>query len=205
MADTPQDHLTDHEYDGIREFDNPCPGWWSWLYFGTFVFSIAYFVFFQFSPVAWTNDDLYRASIASNLRQQFAEIGDLNADEQTIAKYMNDPEWLTVGETVFQSQCVQCHASDGSGLVGPNLTDDLYKNVNNLEDMAKVIMEGAANGAMPAWQARLHQNEIVLVSAYVASLRGQNLVGPGVEGEKEIPPWPAPPTESAPAETTAES
>jgi cytochrome c oxidase cbb3-type subunit 3 len=43
---------------------------------------------------------------------------------------------------------------------------------------------------MPAWKTRLHPNEIVLVAAYVASLRGKNLPGPrGPEGEK-IPPWP---------------
>lgn len=190
MAETPSDHLLDHEYDGIREYDNPCPAWWSWIYFGTFIFSIVYFFFFTFSPVAWTNDDLYRASVSANLRQQFAEIGDLKPDAATILTYMNKPEWLTVGETVFKSQCKQCHSEDGSGLVGPNLTDDKYANVNKIEDIAKVIINGANNGAMPAWGSRLHINEIVLVAAYVANLRGKNLPGVTLARDKEIPPWP---------------
>ena len=39
---------------------------------------------------------------------------------------------------------------------------------------------------MPAWSTRLQTNEIVLVSAYVASLRGRNLTGLRIDGEKEI-------------------
>lgn len=193
MSDTSRGHLLDHEYDGIREYDNPTPAWWTWIYVGTILFSIAYFFFFTFSPVAWTNDDLYRASVANNLRQQFSEIGNLTVDEPTILTYMNEPEWLQVGESVFTSKCIQCHGSDGAGGVGPNLTDDLYKNVKKVEDIATVIIEGAANQAMPAWGKLLHVNEIVLVSSYVANLRGKRLSGPGIEGDVEIEPWPAPP------------
>lgn len=212
MSETPRDHLLDHEYDGIREYDNPPPSWWSWIFLGTVLFSVVYFFFFQFSPIAWTNDDLYRSSVAANLRQQFAEIGDLSPDAATIVQYMDEPEWLTVGETVYKAHCKQCHADDGSGLVGPNLTDELFVNVEKIEDIATVIVDGANNGAMPAWDTRLHINEIVLVSSYVARMRGQNLPGVGHKDDKEIPPWPtaSQPTEESseaaePAETAPES
>jgi cytochrome c oxidase cbb3-type subunit 3 len=79
--------------------------------------------------------------------------------------------------------------------VGPNLTDEYYKNVRQVEDIAKVIIKGAGNGAMPAWANRLNENEIVLVSAYVASLRGQNVPGKNPDGV-EIAPWPEPAAES---------
>ncbi len=36
------------------------------------------------------------------------------------------------------------------------------------------MTDGAANGSMPGWEP-LHPNEWFSVSAYVASLRGQNL------------------------------
>jgi cytochrome c oxidase cbb3-type subunit 3 len=75
--------------------------------------------------------------------------------------------------------------------VGPNLTDDNWKNVTKLEDIAKVIEVGAANGSMPAWRNRLsHVNLIVLTSAYVASLRGTNPANPKAPEGNPIPPWP---------------
>ena len=190
MSNQKRDVLSDCEYDGIREYENPCPGWWNWLFFGTFVFAVVYFGFFQFSPVAWTIHDSYDASVAANLRLQFSEIGELKPDEATLLKYMGLENWLKVGRTVFAANCQSCHGSDASGLVGPNLTDDYWKNVKVITDIPRVIAEGAANGAMPSWKTRLHPNELVLVATYIASLRGQNLPGPrGHEGD-QIPPWP---------------
>ena len=38
-----QDHLLEHSYDGIQEFDNPMPRWWVYLFWATIIFSILYF------------------------------------------------------------------------------------------------------------------------------------------------------------------
>lgn len=194
-----QDHeygkLTDHEYDGIREYDNPCPTWWHLIFLGTFVFSVFYFFFFLGS-FGWTTAEAYDSAVAENLKLRFAEIGELEVNEKTLVEYMGKPDWLAIGASVFQAQCKSCHGADGAGLVGPNLTDDNYKNVKQLIDIAHVVENGASAGAMPAWKNRLHPNEIVLVSAYVANLRGKNLAGPGDVVEKRdgnykpIPPWP---------------
>lgn len=196
---TEKDHeygkLTDHEYDGIREYDNPCPTWWHLIFLGTFVFSVLYFFFFLGS-FGWTVAEAYDSAVADNLKLRFAEIGELEVNEKTLVEYMGKPDWLAIGASVFQAQCKSCHGADGAGLVGPNLTDNNYKNVKQLIDIAHVVENGASAGAMPAWKNRLHQNEIVLVSAYVAKLRGKNLVGPGDAVEKRdgkykpIPPWP---------------
>lgn len=199
MANPTENSLTDHEYDGIREFDNPCPGWWTWLFWGTFFFSIVYFIFFEFSLVGWTVEGAYDEAVAADIRRRYAEIGELEANEATMLEFMGKPDWLKSGEVVFGANCATCHGSNGAGLVGPNLTDDYYKNAKNLADIANVVINGAANGAMPAWRNRLsHQNDIVLVSCYVANMRGKNLPGRPPEGEI-IPPWPPipePPAES---------
>jgi hypothetical protein len=41
-APRPDGQLLDHVYDGIREYDNPLPGWWSWFFIATIVFSAGY-------------------------------------------------------------------------------------------------------------------------------------------------------------------
>ncbi len=185
-------HTTGHVYDGIEEFDNPLPGWWKWIFIATIAFAPPYWLYFHGGTPGRSVLDRYSIALADNTRLQFEEIGELQPTEQTIVKYMHDDSWRRVGSIVFQTNCVSCHGREGEGKVGPNLTDEFYKNVTQIEDIASVINNGAAAGAMPKWSNRLHPNEVVLVAAYVASLRGENLTGPrGPEG-KEIPPWPEP-------------
>ena len=191
-ADSDRDLLREHEYDGIQEYDNPTPGWWNLIFLGTFLFAVWYILYNHASTISLSVAQGYEADIADDLRKRFSAIGDLKPDEPTLLKFMANEEWKIVGASVFKAQCVSCHGPNAAGQIGPNLTDDYYKNVRQLTDIPKVISDGAAAGAMPAWKTRLHPNEVVLVAAYVASLRGKNLPGPrGQEGER-IPPWPAP-------------
>jgi cytochrome c oxidase cbb3-type subunit 3 len=191
-ADIETSPLTEHDYDGIREFDNPTPGWWHAIFIASIIFSVFYYMFFQFSPVAWTPQDVHAKAEIANLKKQFAELGTLAQDEPTMLRMMNDAKWLSVGQSVYRSNCVSCHADKGQGIVGPNLTDHSYKHVKKLDDICRVVANGAANGAMPAWKINLHPNEVVLVSAYIATLRGQSVPGGRglIEGEVQIPAWP---------------
>lgn len=186
----------DHVYDGIEEFDNPLPGWWKWLFIVTILFCFPYWIYYHGGTSGRSIQDNYAVALAANQRLQFEEIGDLQPNAATIVEYMHKDSWRRVGKIVFQTHCVSCHGREGEGQVGPNLTDDYYKNVNNIEDIASVVNNGAGAGAMPKWSNRLHPNEIVLVSSYVASLRGEHLSGPRGEEGKEIPPWPEPKPET---------
>ena len=113
-----------------------------------------------------------------------------------ILAIMAEPAWLSQGEAIYQGTCALCHSADGSGLVGPNLTDDKYKNITGLVSIADLITTGTTNGAMPSQKNILNENEIALVAAYAASLRGRDLptnptVSPDYEGVP-IDPWPTP-------------
>lgn len=188
--------LTDHAYDGIQEFDNPLPGWWKWMFVGSIVFSVFYLMYFHIGAPGRSVAEQYDTALAANTLLQFKEIGDLEPTADNIMLYANKKSWLSVGQTVYKTNCISCHGRDGEGKVGPNLTDQFYKNVRKVEDIARVINQGAGNGAMPAWSNRLHPNEVVLVSAFIASLRGAKTAseGKGPDGV-EIPAWPAPPVE----------
>ena len=43
-----EDRLLDHKYDDIQEYDNPLPGWWTLILWGTIVWAVLYF--FNFIP-----------------------------------------------------------------------------------------------------------------------------------------------------------
>ena len=195
------EELLDHNYDGIQEYDNPTPGWWHGLFWLSIVFSFFYWMYFHVGA-GWTIEEEHSAAVARRVRMLYGELGTLADDEATLVQYMYEPDWLKVGEAIFVKDCAQCHQKDGSGINGVNLTDDHYKNVRKITDIPSIVRIGANNGAMPAWGTRMHPNDVVLVSSYVATMRGQNLPGRAAEGDV-IPPWPDPaPAEAEEAATT---
>ncbi len=180
---------TEHEYDEIRELENPVPWWFTLLFLISILFGIIYFVFYHLGTQGKNIYQIYDETTATALNRQFAAIGNLEKNSATLFELMNKPSLLNIGKTVYQTNCASCHAPDGSGFIGPNLTDDYWKNVGSLSDLIAIISKGSAQGAMPGWENRLPVNELILVSAYTASLRGKNLPGSrGQEGQL-IPAW----------------
>lgn len=190
MSQPEQAKLFDHEYDGIREFDNPIPGWWNWIWAATTAFSIVYAFLWHASRENWTVENSWQIDQVLAYRRVFGQMGDLTPDQETILKMMNDPQMMNVAKSMYQGNCVACHAKDGGGINGVNLTDDHYKNVGKLEDLFTTITKGANSGAMPAWEQRMQQNERIIMAAYVASLRGTHPANPRAPEGSPIPPWP---------------
>ena len=53
------DNTTGHDYDGIKEYDNPMPKWWQILYWAGVVF----FIFYVCShPGFWKHAEVYGGS-----------------------------------------------------------------------------------------------------------------------------------------------
>ena len=182
-------------HDGIQQFDNPLPGWWKWIFAATIAFSVPYLMFYHGGAEGRTLADSYDRALAENLQLQFAEIGEVKADRTNMIKFLYKPNLHSIGKSVFKSNCTSCHGTDGGGLIGPNLCDEKYKNVRDIGDFIKVLQNGAGAGAMPAWKNRLSTNEIVMVSVYVASLRGTTPAKPKASEGVTIAPWPLAPAE----------
>ncbi len=189
------DPLLDHEYDGIREYDNPMPGWWVWMFILTTLFAVPYVMWYGMGLGPSIHDNLEAEQVAF-AEQLMAMYGDLEADQPTIITYMNEDAAMIGMSSLFKNKCAQCHRADGRGEVGPNLTDDYWVHVNTIVDIAEVIETGRDDKGMPAWGDKLSKTQIVLLSSYVAQLRRQPLEGKDPEG-KEIAPWP----DEAPGET----
>ena len=175
--------LLEHEYDGIREFDNPLPRWWVMIFWGSFFFSIAYAVHYHLSPrgtsiVAAYEDDM-RLAREERAKQSLAEA----PSEATLGKLMTDVELMQDAKVTFTARCAACHAAEGQGLIGPNLTDDhCIHGEGGLMDLYEVISHGVPARGMPAWELQLQPIEVRKLAAYVGTLRGKKLPGKAPEG-----------------------
>jgi cytochrome c oxidase cbb3-type subunit 3 len=191
--------MTNHEYDGIREYDNPTPGWWHAIFFGTVIFAVFYLAIFSWSPAGTTPQEDLQARQTEEYAALFGKLGELKGDAATINQMRIDPKMMQVANGMFQSTCSACHGRDGGGINGVNLTDNHYKNIKVLGDLFTVISNGAANGAMPSWRNTIQQNQRVLLAAYVANLRGTTPAKPKDPEGVVIPPWEEGTSPAAPA------
>lgn len=84
-----------HEYDGIRELNNPLPKWWSYLFIGTFVFAVIYLALFpglgNFKGfLGWTSSDQTVKSVAQS--RQSIEGAQANKTLNQYAKELDDAD-----------------------------------------------------------------------------------------------------------------
>lgn len=181
-ADDPEPALLDHEYDGIKEYDNPLPGWWRAIFYGSMVFAVVY-VTFAYQGWISTDAEQYTASLAAyGTHLQMRAPSGPQANEGLLATGSHDADVLERGRAVFAARCVGCHLADARGQIGPNLTDLFQLHGTTRMDLYETINGGVAGTAMPPWGEQLSGAEVVSVAAYVASLRGKNITGKPAQG-----------------------
>lgn len=190
MPDPHDDHrLMAHDFDGIREYDNPLPGWWTHLFWITIVFSGLYMLYYHVGTGA-SVEASYQAEMAAFYERQLQVLGVERADTPTIVRLMHDEKMMAAVGGMFRGNCAQCHANDGRGNVGPNLTDDHWKNVKTPEDIFTVIRDGVPGTQMTAWSNRMREPQMILLAAYVAWLRSTDPPDGRTPEGQVIPPWP---------------
>jgi len=184
---TGPDQLLDHEYDGIREYDNPLPGWWNQIFIATIIFAVAYFAYYHSGGEGKTMAEWYavEAKEADDLKARLA----LSAPKVTaelIASIRADERRLRAGRETFALRCVSCHLAEGQGLVGPNLTDAYWiHGKGGLVDIYTTVKVGVPEKGMISWESQLSQDQILDVTAFVSTLRGTSPPNPKApQGEK---------------------
>lgn len=175
MADEQRDHLLEHDYDGIQEYDNPMPRWWVYIFWATIVFAVLYG--FNIGPFGIGQGRIasYEGDMAAAAK---AHPGGPSLDAVALARLAKDPAALAAGKTVFTTNCAACHRADGGGMIGPNLTDQFWLHGGTLPEIYKTVNEGVLAKGMPAWGKVLKPDQVAVAAAYVSTLRGTNPPNP---------------------------
>ena len=96
----------------------------------------------------------------------------VDGKQKEMAAAADDPgkEWqlaelVTRGEKVYNANCAACHRPDGKGAGPIKALDGSAVVLNDPAGQVKILLNGANNGAMPAWRT-LSDTEIAAVVTY---------------------------------------
>jgi cytochrome c oxidase cbb3-type subunit III len=182
---------TGHVWDGdLREYNNPLPRWWLWLFVLSVIFSIGYLILYpgmgnNQGTLGWTQQKQWAEMQAE--QEKKAQVMLAQFAGRPIEDLSRDPAALKVGRNLFANNCSTCHGSDGGGATGfPNLTDRDWLWGGDAESIRTTIHEGRI-GAMPGWEAVLGAAGVENVLAHVLSLSGRQAEsGDAAEGQAQF-------------------
>ena len=171
MSQGTQDHLLDHNYDGIQEYDNPMPRWWVYLFYATIAFAALYWFNVPGVGVGRGRIANYERDVAAFHARYGGAGGGAGPGAAAVLAAAQAPAQLAQGKATFVERCSPCHRPDGGGLIGPNLTDDYWIHGGRPEQIWKTVNGGVVEKGMPAWGPQLKPAQLLAVVAYVTTLR----------------------------------
>lgn len=182
---------TGHEWDGVKELDNPLPRWWLYIFYASIAAAVIYWVLMP----AWPLLNSYTPGVLgfSDRRNVAAEIDSLESARAPMferlanassADLAGDPELQqfarAAGESVFGDYCRTCHGAGGAGAPGyPVLADDVWIWGGSLAEIEHTLRVGVRAdhpdtrmSQMPAFgrDNLLSSDQIGDVTEYVISM-----------------------------------
>lgn len=185
---------TGHEWDGLRELNNPLPKWWLYIFYVCIAWSLVYYVFYPAWPLGKTyTKGLLGYSQREEIDQRMKEAKAGQAKYLTaiaaksVDEIQKDKDLLGFamagGRSYFNENCAACHGAGGQGAKGfPTLADDIWLWGGTTADIYKTIQHGirADDGdtrgtpgtGMTAFgkDGILNRDQIDQVSDYILSL-----------------------------------
>lgn len=166
----PDQILEGHEYDGIKEYDNPMPAWWLWLFYATVIWSVFYIAALG---AGWIDD--YDAQLERNKeriaeKRAAAEEDAVAVDEEFLAGFVDDADALETGGEMYATTCAACHGAEGEGGVGPAFDDGQWIHGDDLVTHFEVTRDGIPAEGMPAHEGQFDAEELASIVAFINSL-----------------------------------
>ncbi len=170
-----------HELDGIKEYDNPMPGWLMAIWWGSLLFAAVYLIYYALSFGEGTMEAEYRQQTQQALSEVQAHF-DANPiaapSPATLLAGAANPAVLDAGAERFAKSCAACHGDRAQGLIGPNLTDDRWLHGGSVEQVFQTVAKGWPAKGMPPWGRAVRPDELSALVSYLRSLQGSNPPNP---------------------------
>ncbi|TAL31937.1 MAG: cytochrome-c oxidase, cbb3-type subunit III [Alphaproteobacteria bacterium] len=188
---------TGHEWDGLKELNNPTPRWWLWIFLVTIVWSVWYWVVYPAWPTlqghtpgsyGWTQHKQLLQSQQEITQRRAAYLDKMKG--LSLEDIRHSPELyefaLAGGAVAFKENCAACHGTGAQGRAKgyPNLNDDDWLWGGRLDDIYKTIRVGVNSGhesqrgtQMPAFgrDGLLKREQIEDVTKYVKELHKKEM------------------------------
>jgi cytochrome c oxidase cbb3-type subunit 3 len=181
---------TGHEWDGIKELNNPLPRWWLWTFYATVIWGLGYTIFYPAWPlINSATQGVLGYSSRAELHQEIERVETARAglNEALVTKDLTevlaDDELrnfaIAGGAAAYRVNCSQCHGTGAQGAPGyPNLNDDNWIWGGSIDELHHTIAYGIRDlshldtrmGEMPAFADMMSRREIAETAAFVASL-----------------------------------
>lgn len=143
--------------------------WWLFMSYGMIFIGAVYFI---------SNPIVKQESLSQN-QVVIPNTSEMKEIDASTAQILTDAASLNKGKAIFNMYCVSCHAKDGGGGVGPNLTDKYWVIGGDMKSVFKTIQEGGRPGrGMLSWKRSIKPEDIEKVASYVLSLQGKRAKSP---------------------------
>lgn len=212
MANREIDHhsgveTTGHDWDGLKELNNPLPKWWLYLFYACIVWAIGYWVLYP----AWPGISGYTTGVLghSNRLEALSDVATAAAIRDAGAKDIvtlpfdkieANPALLQFalanGKAAFANNCAPCHGAGALGSPGyPNLQAGDWLWGGKVDDIYQTIRVGVRGTSpdtrgvpMPAFgkDGILKKDEINDVADFVLTLSDPAYKAAGIAHGKQI-------------------
>lgn len=193
---TYEDKVFDHEIDGIREYNNPLPGWLMASLWGSVILSAGYIAFYALAfPPASMKGEYRQAAVKARTELHASYIAAHPivppSTEELVAGAV-DAKTVGAGQVHFARTCARCHGPDAEGLIGPNLADDSWQHGGQVRQVFNTIVNGVPAKGMPPWGRAIAPEEIAALVSYIRSVQGTTPANPKTPEREPVVAEPLP-------------
>src|SRR5690606_4731251 len=118
----------DHEYDGIKELDNPVPAWFNALFYSTITIGVVYLLVYHVFGRGLNQDheDHREMELAEQAEQEVLATS-ASLIKASTTEIAAPGTFAAAGEAIYIANCAVCHGNARQGRTGAIRTDEYWR------------------------------------------------------------------------------